>query len=337
MIEAGMGELLFVTGVGQILLPIALAFRLWRAEYCSRLEWFLYVLPAGIYLAFISVAGIWLLAPRCLLYGFSLLSLAAAVASWRRRPQAPAPGAGGFRGRFQAATNFALMAFCTGMLLLALNGYGAPPMPAIDMASPLRNGEFGVVNGGYSILINPHIKTLKRESLAAYRAQSYAVDIVKIDRFGMRAHGCRPADLTRYHIFGEPVFAPCSGVVMRIEDQLPDQIPSDGDPLHPAGNHVLLKCTEASVFLAHLKQSSISVKLGEWVHTGDYIGRVGNSGLSLEPHLHLHAQKGSATEDFLSSEPLPLKIEGRTLVRNSRFTSKHPGETAANAKTLGTR
>jgi hypothetical protein len=215
-----------------------------------------------------------------------------------------------------------MTAFCAGMLAWALSGYSPPANPTIDLASPLKNGMFYVVNGGYSILINPHIKTLKRESLAAYRAQSYAVDIVQMDRFGRRADGWIPADLTRYHIFGEPVSAPCSGVVTQTEDRWSDQTPPDGDPLHPAGNFVLLECAEASVLLAHLMKSSIPVRAGDRVQAGDHIGRVGNSGLSMEPHLHLHAQRHPGAENFLASEPLPLKIEGRTLVRNDRLVPR---------------
>jgi hypothetical protein len=312
-------ELFFITGVGQIILPLALAFRLWRAACRNRLEWFLHTLPVPAYLGLIAVAGVWLLVPRSLLYGFALLSLAAAVVSWRRCSRPCPPAAGRSRHRRATVLNLVMTAFCTGMLGWALSGYRLPEKPAIDLASPLKNGNFFVINGGYSILINPHMKTIHRESLSAYRAQSYALDIVQTDWLGRRAAGWRPADPARYHIFDEPVFAPCTGAVTRIEDRLPDQAPSDGDPRHPAGNFVLLECTDAFVLLAHLKHASITVRPGDQVQTGDPVGRVGNSGLSLEPHLHLHAQGRPQAENFLSSEPLPFQVEGRTLVRNDRF------------------
>jgi murein DD-endopeptidase MepM/ murein hydrolase activator NlpD len=208
------------------------------------------------------------------------------------------------------------------MLAWALSGYTPPASPAIDLASPLKNGVFYVVNGGYSILINPHMKTLKQESLAAYRAQSYAVDIVKSDRFGRRANGWVPEDLASYYIFGAMVYAPCSGVVIMTEDRLSDLAASEGDRLHPAGNFVLLECAEASVLLAHLMQFSLLVGPGDRVQTGDPVGRVGNSGMSTEPHLHLHAQGRAGSENFLGAEPLPLKVEGQTLVRNDRLVPR---------------
>jgi hypothetical protein len=210
------------------------------------------------------------------------------------------------------------------MLAWSLNGHQPAGEPVIRLASPLKNGTFYVLNGGYSILINPHMKALGPEPLAAYQAQSYAVDIVRLDRFGRRAEGWWPADLRRYHIFGEPVYAPCAGVVSRTEDQLPDLTPPDHDSQHPAGNYALLECGEAGVLLAHLLQSSLSVKPGDQVQAGQRIGRVGNSGLSIEPHLHLHAQHRSTARDFLAARPLPLQIDGRIPVRNSRLKVGFP-------------
>ena len=73
-------ELSFITVVGQILLPLALAFRLWRVACRSRVEWLLNapcrcrpIWPLSPW------QGIWLLAPWYLLYGFALLASAAAA------------------------------------------------------------------------------------------------------------------------------------------------------------------------------------------------------------------------------------------------------------------
>jgi murein DD-endopeptidase MepM/ murein hydrolase activator NlpD len=109
-------------------------------------------------------------------------------------------------------------------------------------------------------------------------------------------------------------------MVAHVEDQLPDQTPPETDQRHPAGNHVRLVCGEADVLLAHLMRSSVAVTSGQWVEAGQLIGRVGNSGLSLEPHLHLHAQYRGPAGNFLAGEPMPLRIDGRVLVRNSRLT-----------------
>jgi hypothetical protein len=312
-------EITFITVVGQILLPLALVIRLARAACRSRAEWVSNALSVAAYLALIAVAGIWLLVPWYVPCGLALLGLAGAVSSWRRCGRSFSPREVRTRSGFRIGCNLVMTIFCAGVLTLALRGVGPPVGPSIDLASPLKNGMFFVVNGGYSILINPHMKTLKDESLVEYRAQGYAVDIVRLDRFGRRARGWWPADLHRYHIFGEPVYAPCAGVVARSEDRLPDLTPPDHDLKHPAGNFVLLECAESGVLMAHLRQSSITVRPGERVRAGDRIAQVGNSGLSLEPHLHLHAQQPGNAENFLDATPLPLKIDGRAVVRNDRL------------------
>ncbi len=316
-----MAEIVFITIVGQGLLPLALLAWLWRGACCSRGEWLLQVLSFCAYLALIAVAGVWLLAPWYLPYGVGILGLGAAAASWRRvgccRPHAARRNESGLR----IAATLGLIIFCAGTLFWALSGYAPPEGMSASLSSPLKGGTFYVANGGYSVLINPHMKTLIRKSLSAYRAQSYALDIVRIDRFGLRAEGLWPADLGRYHIFGEPVYAPCAGWVAQTEDQLPDQTPPETDPRHPAGNFVLLECGKADVLLAHLMHASLTVRSGQWVHTGHLIGRVGNSGLSTEPHLHLHAQHRGREGDYLAAEPMPVSVNGRILVRNSRLAA----------------
>jgi hypothetical protein len=281
-----------------------------------------HTVSVAAYLTLIAVAGIWLLVPWYLPYGFAIPASAAAAASWRRCGLSFPRPEGRLVSAFRVGSHLALAVFCTIMLLWSLIGHRPAVEPPVSLALPLKNGTYYVANGGYCLLINPHMKTLNQGPLAAYRAQSYALDIVRLDRFGRRADGWQPADLQRYHIFGEPVYAPCTGAVVRVENRLPDLAPPDHDPQHPAGNHVLLECGEAGVFLAHLMQSSIPVKAGDLVQAGQRIGRVGNSGLSTEPHLHLHAQRPSSAEDFLAAPPLALQIDGLIPVRNSRLISR---------------
>jgi hypothetical protein len=318
-----MAEIIFITILGEILLPLALLAWLWRGSCDSRVEWLLKTVSLAAYLLLIAVAGIWLLVPWYLPYGIAALGFAAASVAWGRCKR-PSPVYGRrFRTRFRVGWHLVLALFCSGILAWALLGHQPPAgLPAAGLASPVKNGTFYVVNGGYSILINPHMKTLTRESLAGYRAQSYALDIVRIDRFGRRAEGLWPLALGRYYIFGEPVYAPCSGVVARAEDGQSDRLPPEDGRHHPAGNFVLLECDEYDVLLAHLMHASLRVQRGERVQTGQWMARVGNSGLSTEPHLHLHVQRRSSAENFLDAEPLPVRVEGRILVRNSRLFSR---------------
>jgi hypothetical protein len=317
-----MAELVFLTAVGQIAMPAAFLVWLWRGSCSGWWEWALKTFVVFIYLALISVAGVWLLVPWYLPYAYAALGMGAAVASRQRMSRDASDRHGRLQARLRRGSLVLMATFCTGVLAFALAGSFPPRTPMVRLSSPLKNGTYYIVNGGYSILINPHMKTLGREQLVSYRGQSYALDIVRLDGFGRRAEGLWPEESKRYHIFGEPVHAPCAGFVVRAESALADSAPFNPDRQHLAGNFVLLECgDDTEVLLAHLMQGSLTVNPGERVAEGQVVGRVGNSGYSTEPHLHLHAQRRSPSGEFLAAEPLPLQIEGRALIRNSRFVS----------------
>jgi murein DD-endopeptidase MepM/ murein hydrolase activator NlpD len=73
--------------------------------------------------------------------------------------------------------------------------------------------------------------------------------------------------------------------------------------------------------MAHLQSGSVAVAEGDNIQSGDRIGAVGNSGNTAEPHLHIHAQRAGTADAPLSGEPLPIRIDGRFLVRNDRLTA----------------
>ena len=142
-----------------------------------------------------------------------------------------------------------------------------------------------------------------------------ALDIVQLNAFGARADALFSADVHRYVIFGAPVHSPCDGVVANAVDGLPDQVPPDADPEHPAGNHVVISCRGSLVHLAHLGSGSVKVLPGAHVFAGQAIGRVGNSGNTSEPHLHVHAV--AAEVDGRKGEGKPILFDGLFPVRNS--------------------
>lgn len=310
-------DIILVTIIGQGFLPMVLLFWLWRGRCQRRSEWFLKTLAMAVYLALMAVVGVALLIPWYAPFAMTVLAAAASIAAWRRTAVGAAHG-GRLRERFRLWAPGALAAFCLACLTWAVMGHFPPPGRNVSLTFPLKSGMFYVVNGGYSVLINPHMKALARESLQAYRGQSYALDIVKLNSFGLRARGLWPHELSRYEIFGEPVFSPCAGRVRYTESRLPDHAPPEFDRQNPAGNFVYLECGDAGILLAHLMQSSIAVKPGERLGQGQFLGRVGNSGYSTEPHLHIHAQQQGLGADFMSADPLALNIGGRYLVRSSR-------------------
>lgn len=132
----------------------------------------------------------------------------------------------------------------------------------------------------------------------------YALDfIVHKDQ---KSHCDQGAKCENYFIFGSPVLSPCYGWIEQIEDQLSDREIGFVDHKNNWGNFVLIRTHNGLfVLLSHLKGHSISVKLGDYVHPGQKLGLVGNSGYSPEPHLHLHVQ----TELNLGSETVPFQME----------------------------
>ncbi|MDP2825061.1 MAG: urea transporter [Sulfuritalea sp.] len=101
--------------------------------------------------------------------------------------------------------------------------------------------------------------------------------------------------LSDYLCFGLPVLAPVAGEVVVVRDGLPDNPPGHADTKENWGNHLVIRSVDGShVWLAHLRQGSVSVTAGNWVRAGDALGACGNSGRSPQPHLHLHVQAGIA-------------------------------------------
>ena len=46
------------------------------------------------------------------------------------------------------------------------------------------------------------------------------------------------------------------------------------------------------------------------------LGRIGNSGNTDEPHLHIHAERPVDAASLLDAEPVPIRFDGRSLARN---------------------
>jgi hypothetical protein len=202
-------------------------------------------------------------------------------------------------------------------------GQFPPAISTVDLAFPLRGNNYLILNGGNDIRINAHLKTLDKSvpRFRAYRGQSYGVDMIQTDRLGLRAPGLAPSDPTVYQIYGEPVLAPCRGKIIMAIDGFPDMTIPETDQVNRGGNYVMLRCGDADIALAHFRPRSLSVQAGMEVEVGDRIAEVGNSGASDEPHLHIHAQRARSSAAAFSGDPLPIRLNGRYLIRGDRTPS----------------
>ncbi|WP_120634236.1 M23 family metallopeptidase [Ruegeria sp. EL01] len=194
--------------------------------------------------------------------------------------------------------------------LLQILTAGNVPNDAVDLALPLNGERVAVMQGGQSIIVNHHFTT---------PSQKYAVDLIALWPDGRRAKSLSSSNPEDYAIFGMPVIAPCEGDVLATRDGQPETPIGGANPQAPAGNFALLTCDGITVLLAHLQPGSLTVDAGTRVGTGQELGRVGNSGNSTEPHLHVHAVEGQVadvTAAISTASAVPITFDGLFLTRN---------------------
>jgi len=141
-----------------------------------------------------------------------------------------------------------------------------------------------------------------------YDAQRFAIDWMRIGADGRFVLG-DPDNVTSYLGYDQRVMAVAAGKVVEVLDGLDDQKPGAlPDPAtitiaNVDGNHVILEIApDTWVFYAHLKKDSIKVKVGDRVVPGQDLGRLGNTGNTSAPHLHLHVMSAPSA---LAADGLP--------------------------------
>lgn len=301
----------------QLLVPLVLIGGLALRRHRSRASWRAEIVLVGSYIMAITLAGLWLALPRWLVAIYGALWIAAAVRGARRI--ADSTGVDRALGvRIARAARGGAITVLALVSLFALVGRRPPSERPVDLAFPLGEGTYLVAAGGSNALLNPHLKTRSAERFRAWRGQSFAVDLVKIGGWGSRIDRPSPDELHGFAIFGERIHAPCSGIVVRADDGDPDRLGEGTPPADLEGNHVILSCDTAWILLAHIKRGTVAVSEGDSITVGEVLGRVGNSGRSDEPHLHIHAQTPGTPDMPLGGSPIPIVFAGRSLLRNDR-------------------
>lgn len=277
-----------------VLLPLLAITLLAWSPPVPRARWVSTLFMAAGLTAFSFFAAPWGWFGLPVRYLLAVLFIAALVVSLRRPP----------REEFRTESPLrivvkVLIGVMFGTVALGVGRAHSVPPGAIDLAFPLREGSYLVQHGGSDSAANLH---------AMDPVQRFGVDIVKLNRIGTRASGLYPRQLTRYAIFGAPVLSPCAGPVVATRDGLPDNAPGARDEKNKEGNHVIIRCGDVDVTLAHLQKGSVAVRQGVTVPAGAPLGRVGNSGNTTEPHLHIHAARKATA--------VPMLFGGEWLVRN---------------------
>ncbi len=193
------------------------------------------------------------------------------------------------------------------------------PAPVMDLtiAAPVQ---FPLPEGTWEAFNSPASRVPSHGT--DWLGQRFALDLVGIkpdegyatardwkSRFGLESP-------ERFHGFGAPVIAPCAGRVIVSHDGVADRracrswvglawffassivlgiiplvVRRPAGTAAVAGNHVIIEVSAATdetyVALMHLRQGSVTVKQGDEVRAGDLLGRVGNTGNTTQPHLHI--------------------------------------------------
>jgi len=186
----------------------------------------------------------------------------------------------------------------------------------VGLAFPFKKGNYFVLQGGKGLPTNIFHYSL--------RGAIYAMDIVKLNSWGGRASTVFSRRLSAYTIFNDTIYSPCNARVVHAYSNNPDNIPPNMARGPKNTNQVLLETDSCYIFLAHLKMNSVVVEDGQWVHEGDALGTVGNSGFSSEPHLHIQVHaKPPGGKPWYTGEPLYILFNGRGYLQNEMIKDKH--------------
>jgi hypothetical protein len=145
-------------------------------------------------------------------------------------------------------------------------------------------------------------------------AETFAVDLVRVRHD--RIFDSDGKAVEQYYGFGENVYAVADGTVVSVHDGMSDQTPfvlmTPKSKSDYGGNNVMVEIApNVFAWYAHLRQRSIAVKVGDAVKAGTPIGKLGNTGPSEGPHLHLGLLDKA---DPIAGRGLPFVLDSFTLV-----------------------
>lgn len=173
----------------------------------------------------------------------------------------------------------------------------------------------------------------------------YAVDFLQVD-YKKKSKPFHQLSSIRYLLFGvplkdcycwgEPIYAPCDGKVIMVEDGvrerrivhwLVDSIIAIKNALFfnekrdayskIAGNFIVIEYgKQGYMAFAHLQKDSIAVTENQEIEKGTYLGKVGHSGNSTSPHLHFQLMD---SEDIATSKGIPFLFEQYEVYRNGTW------------------
>jgi Peptidase family M23 len=186
-------------------------------------------------------------------------------------------------------------------------------MRAVVLKPPLKGDRWFNENGCCEI-IDAHRSTLLPLNGAPRPAQRFAIDFMQLDAEGRVFVGDGKV-LSNWHFYGTDVLAAGAGKVVEVVNDLPNQVPGQfpvGIPIEQApGNHVIIDMGHGEFAMyAHMIPGSVVVHEGQFVRAGEKLGRLGNSGNTIVPHLHFQVMDRPSP---LNSVGLPFVFDRMAL------------------------
>jgi|GEM_PF-3027388 len=295
--------------VRHLILPVTLCIWLWKREYHSESDRMMMSLLTGGFVFYIFLAGQW----HAIGYGVRLMlplvfALALAGSFYRNR-SLPVWHKRNPKEWFAALIMSLFIVIFAAMAVWSYLGKTHEKTP-IEASFPFRNGDFAILDGGNSPIIN---------SLHRYPdiPDKFSIKIGRLSKVGKHSTGFFPVDSSSYHILGDTVYSPVNGIVTHAVDGIDplDLSWSDSLDSNVSGNQIRIRQQDVIWVLNHLMKNSLMVEEGDTIRIGTALARVGNSGYIEEPLLHIYAYREG---DFPPWEGrgLPIHFDGNFLVRN---------------------
>ncbi len=196
----------------------------------------------------------------------------------------------------------------------------------VRIAAPLRGGRWLAAEGPGNHRSH-HWGSMVAIDGKLTNPQRFAVDWFAIDAEDRAFRGTHASPASTvdedWFGYGQDVLAVADGVVADARDGIANgrplaqqESPEDLTNRTLYGNFVVLKIGPG-VFAhyAHLKEGSLTVRVGQKVRRGAVIGQLGQTGAAGAPHLHFHI---SDRPSFERSEGLPFEFSSFTLLDRNR-------------------
>ena len=199
------------------------------------------------------------------------------------------------RIRVRAVTLFVLLCG-TVFLSMQLLRLASEPSDAVLLRLPFE-GEWMVVDGGPSELVNDHYRVASRRGGLDFTKGPGVPRTLRLE-----SHPC----------FEQRILAPADGVVVDVVEALRDNPIGGSDRATDAGNHVVIDIGLGRyLLLANLREDSVPVGEGDRIVAGQIVGRCGNSGDSGTPGIHLRVtDRPSLSEGDASTYPVVFRNVG---------------------------